>query len=353
MSGYDISRFQPTLDYHYICLACNKLVKDPQECFYCGQLYCNDCVVQKPICKSPDCPSQGKPQQYDKIQGAMLRAYRNLKLQCINPKCKKEVSIVDLDQHQMECCKSKCQNFEVCQEFVLNESQFCSLICKYTDHLFNNAGSRKEQYEILKRYVTELQTQPFQQQIKQKLINQQLPIISGEGGTVFKWDKNKCGQGIQLTMGDTQVFLKESSYIFRTVLGDMPFESGVHYWEIEADSRTENELKIGVYSGNTLNLNAAFCDINQGFAYYGLAQLRNGHTASGSTYGKRFKKDGVLGVCLNMNNGTLSFQLNNEYWGIAFRSDLLKKGPIYAAVALLHCAGCTLKTGRPKPSFME
>lgn len=51
------------------------------------------------------------------------------------------------------------------------------------------------------------------------------------------------------------VFLKESSYIFRTVLSDkvfiffdyfQPFESGIHYWEIEADSRTENELKIGV-----------------------------------------------------------------------------------------------------------
>lgn len=41
-----------------------------------------------------------------------------------------------------------------------------------------------------------------------------------EGGLNFKWDKNKCGSGILLTSGDTCVFLKESSYIFRTVLGD-------------------------------------------------------------------------------------------------------------------------------------
>jgi E3 ubiquitin-protein ligase NRDP1 len=39
--------------------------------------------------------------------------------------------------------------------------------------------------------------------------------------------------------------------------------------------------------------------------------------------------------------------------GVAFRSEILKKGPIYAAVALLHCAGCTLKTGKAKPAYME
>ncbi len=42
----------------------------------------------------------------------------------------------------------------------------------------------------------------------------------------------------------------------------------------------------------------------------GLGQLRHGSNATGPSYGKRFKKEGVLGVCLNMNNGTLSFSLN-------------------------------------------
>lgn len=34
--------------------------------------------------------------------------------------------------------------------------------------------------------------------------------------------------------------------MFRTVIGDTPFMGGVHYWEIIADDRTENELKIGI-----------------------------------------------------------------------------------------------------------
>jgi E3 ubiquitin-protein ligase NRDP1 len=58
-------------------------------------------------------------------------------------------------------------------------------------------------------------------------------------------------------------------------------------------------------------------------------------------------------VFLIANIGTISFSLNGEFMGIAFRSDYLKKGPIYAAVALLHCAGCTLRVGMPKPSYMD
>lgn len=50
--------------------------------------------------------------------------------------------------------------------------------------------------------------------------------------------------------------------------------------------------------------------------------------------------------------GTLSFALNNEFMGVAFKDVGLTKGPIFAAVALLHCAGCTIVTGKPVPSYM-
>lgn len=75
----------------------------------------------------------------------------------------------------------------------------------------------------------------------------------------------------------------------------------------------------------------------------GLAQLRHGSNATGPSYGKRFKKEGVLGVCLNMNKGSLSFSLNGEYMGEAYVDDKLKIGPYYPAVSLLHCAGCKIR----------
>ena len=37
--------------------------------------------------------------------------------------------------------------------------------------------------------------------------------------------------------------------------------------------------------------------------------------------------------------------------GVAFQNPALTKGPFYAAVALLHCAGCTLVTGKPVPNY--
>lgn len=48
------------------------------------------------------------------------------------------------------------------------------------------------------------------------------------------------GTGIELAENGTSVFLKEQAYVFRTIVGNLGFSSGVHYWEIIADSRTEN-----------------------------------------------------------------------------------------------------------------
>lgn len=125
----------------------------------------------------------------------------------------------------------------------------------------------------------------------------------------------------------------------------------MHYWEIQADPKTENELKIGVSVKRDFDLKSAFCDFEYGFAYYGLGQLRHGSNANGTAYGKKFKKEGILGVCLDMNKGTLSFSLNGEYFGVAYSDNSLKKGPIYPAVALLHNAGCKLLTGKPVPPY--
>jgi hypothetical protein len=52
-----------------------------------------------------------------------------------------------------------------------------------------------------------------------------------------------------------------------------------------------------------------------------------------------------------MNKGVMAFALNGEFFGIAFREDALKKPPLYAAVSLLHKAGCTIVSGKPIPPY--
>jgi E3 ubiquitin-protein ligase NRDP1 len=54
------------------------------------------------------------------------------------------------------------------------------------------------------------------------------------------WDPSLQGTGLVLSESNTHVFLKEQAYVFRTIVGNIGFSSGVHYWEIIADSRTEN-----------------------------------------------------------------------------------------------------------------
>lgn len=126
---------------------------------------------------------------------------------------------------------------------------------------------------------------------------------------------------------------------------------GVFYWEIVADDQTENELKIGISTKRDFNFNSAFCDYEHGYGYYGLGQLRHNSNAAGLQYGKRFKKEGTLGCFLDMKRGILSFALNDEYFGVAYQHENLKKGPIYPAVSLLHCAGCKLNVGKQPPSY--
>ena len=87
--------------------------------------------------------------------------------------------------------------------------------------------------------------------------------------------------------------------------------------------------------------------------YVGLGQLRHGSNAAGPAYGKKFKKEGTLGVLLNMNTGVLGFSLNGEYMGVAYRDQKLTHGPIYPAVALLHCAGCRLRSNLSVPSYFK
>ena len=87
--------------------------------------------------------------------------------------------------------------------------------------------------------------------------------------------------------------------------------------------------------------------------YNNTIQVRHNSNATGQSFGKRFKKEGVLGVYLNMIKGTLSFSLNGELMGTPYNDVKLKKGPIYPAVSLLHCAGCKLITGKPIPAIFN
>ena len=88
--------------------------------------------------------------------------------------------------------------------------------------------------------------------------------------THFNWDPKFASDVIEISANNRVLYLKEEQYIFRSVIADKSFNEGIHYWEIIADGRTENELKIGVCKNRDFDLKTAFCDYSFGWAYYGV-----------------------------------------------------------------------------------
>jgi E3 ubiquitin-protein ligase NRDP1 len=165
------------------------------------------------------------------------------------------------------------------------------------------------------------------------------------------WDKEFLPKQVELSIDDRQLYLTEEEYVFRTVYGNTPFNEGIHYWEIVADARSEHEIKTGIATKREKNQDASFSDFQHGWAFFGIGALRHNSNSQGPNYGKPFKRQGILGIFLNMNKGTLSFAIDGQYFGLAFSDEKLKQGPIYPAVSLLHNAGCILVTNKHPPSY--
>ena len=109
------------------------------------------------------------------------------------------------------------------------------------------------------------------------------------------------------------------------------------------DIKSVNQLKDDVQ--------LSFSDVETGWAFFGIGQVRHNSNMLGHKYGKSFKRSGVLGVFLNMNKGHLSFAIDGQYMGVAFDDPKLKVGPLYPAISLLHNAGCMLVTGKAPPMY--
>jgi len=358
--GFDKSRFPKLTEENFDCIICSEVVRMPQECTGCGSLFCSSCIISW-MAKKKECPNRCNPKtdSIKPIGKALLRMYNELDVHCKHyEKCKQVLKLVDLDQHEKTCQLPRCCNFELCGNIMNDEvkRQACSPECALIFKLKNANGDVRLMYSELKEYLAPFsETKSKSVNLSLSKSNEETPMMNNSaisGGVVsFKWDSKFVGTNILLAENGTQAYLKEAGYIFKTVLGDQSFNGGIHYWEIHADPRTENELKIGVSVKKDFEPNTAFCDFDYGFAYYGLGQLRHGSNANGNAFGKKFKKEGVLGVCLDMNKGTLSFALDGVSMGVAFHAEALKKGPIWPAVALLHCAGCKVVSGKSVPQY--
>ncbi|CAD8201621.1 unnamed protein product [Paramecium octaurelia] len=341
-------------DTGFECSLCMKLAIKAQICEKCGFMYCKQCL-REIFGKSYECV-QCQSKQFRSIKKSALQdAYDEIltKSQIVLAKKveqppQKYVKPVIVEQAiQQQFLQGNCINFEMCHQIVnqqfINE-QVCSLECLYFSKLFPFV--EQQDFTRIRKEIINLE-----QSIKNKEVNPifpKLPLsfaLNQTGLSYFNFDK--CGQGIVIKQ--SIITLQEEEYTFKTVTCSVGFQKGIHFWKIIPMAMTKNEMKIGVSTSDKYDLKTAFSDYSFGYAYYTVGQFRNGSNSNGFEYGVKFKNTGEVGILLDMNRGVLAFSYNDNFLGKAISSDLLKKGPIYPCVALLHQAGFEFKCGIPIP----
>jgi len=384
IGGYETKIFTQPINKDFICSICSLFIRQPKECTICGTLYCTTCLTQweeKNKNNTYECPMRCKKKSNGEsimkpIGKVIKNIINNLEVKCPNEDCGKIMTFEEYEKHESVCDLPKCQN-DKCKKGVEHlilykdeegkNFRFCCEMCKYS-FIFQQKVkicTKDELCDFFHEFVTGTIAKDLHKECERKINNLKTMVrsISGNGFlkindidydpglTKFKWDMDKKGEGIEVYNNGKSVFLNESCYAFRSIVANEPFMEGIHYFEIIADKRTKSELKIGVTKNPDFDYDTSFSDYPFGWAFYGVGQLRHNNNAGGDIYGKKFKKYGTLGVFLDMNKGILSFSLDKEYFGIAYKSEELKQGPIYPAISLLHVGGCTLQTGIPAQPF--
>ena len=91
-----------------------------------------------------------------------------------------------------------------------------------------------------------------------------------------------------------------------------------YYFEIKVDKG--KLLKIGI-AGSEIEGKGAFSDGDHGWAIYNGELRGNGSVIPDQKYGLHVASGDVIGVMLDMVNGTLEFSKNGKPYGLAFSSE--------------------------------
>jgi hypothetical protein len=110
-------------------------------------------------------------------------------------------------------------------------------------------------------------------------------------------------------------------------------EGGRYYFEIFINKG--QLIKIGVCRPSLTNLEEAFSDGVHGWAIYN-GQTRHNSNSTGPNYGSQLASGDIIGVAIDMVEGTLGYYRNETYWGVAFKDDELKKGELVASVSPIY-----------------
>ena len=341
------------------------------ECSKCNFLFCKKCIEDWLKIKK-ECPKRCKMSQDAVIKPAskvICKIIHKLIISC--KRCNEKFKVEQIDEHERICKISLCGN-PLCKKIISNDLKLdssnsvavCSEKCRLIWLFDKNCKAKKGSpiLEIVQDLVFKIKMdQDNQGKSNSDTMNQVADLVSTNPESrqpqnsliEFIWEKDLIPSKIQISSDYRQLLLNESEFKYRNVYGNTGFCAGVHYWEIIIDSLTQNDIKIGISKTRNVDLQGAFSDVEDGYAYFGMGELRHASDSTGSKYGKPFLKYSHVGVFLDMRKGILGFSLNGEFFGIAFKDKLLEKGPIYPAISLLRKCSCTLASGLQVPLHIK
>eukprot|EP00347_Sterkiella_histriomuscorum_P015071 403358421 len=149
----------------------------------------------------------------------------------------------------------------------------------------------------------------------------------------FQWDTRNISENLDISDDERICTSKTSMNSFKSCYGSTLMLPGFRYY-YEVKFIKGSNFKIGV-SRSKRNLEIAFSDVEDGWAYYSNGQLRHNSKGEGLNYGSIFRGKDVIGVFVDLVEGKLFFSKNGKIFKDAYRDEELTKQPLYPACSCL------------------
>jgi hypothetical protein len=149
-------------------------------------------------------------------------------------------------------------------------------------------------------------------------------------GVLFTFDSMKCGPDIRVSEdGLTASYGNDDTW--STVLGNRAFSSGVTHWNIRINSSSTAYIFVGAAT-SAADLSSFLGGCGHGWGFIGEQALYHNREKV-KVYGESFSSGDIVGVTLDLNQGTISFSRNGKSMGVAFEKVY---GELYPAAAFYN-----------------
>jgi len=164
-------------------------------------------------------------------------------------------------------------------------------------------------------------------------------------GTLFQFDRLKCGQEIQISDdGLTATYNGDDNW--NTVLGTRSFSSGTTSWEVKIVQSSTAYIFIGIAT-SMVDLHTFLGGCSQGWGFIGEQALYHNREKV-KVYGESFSAGDIIKVEVDLSLGYLSYSKNGKFLGCAFEKIY---GDMYPAVAFYNMGQVVqIMSSETKPS---